>query len=136
MRLLRYLASSNKTLSEVVASLPQYASSPEVKLYCDDDKKVELITKLGPIVRADYPDAEVVDDERAGDGLRLDLPESMFVVRYSQNGPYLGIKFEGKTKEQYEEIRSYLAGLLHKFPEVDWKNRISANVEALEGAER
>ncbi len=72
--------------------------------------------------------------KRAGDGIRLELPESMFVVRYSQNGPYLTIKFEAKTSEEYEELRRYIAELLHRFPEVDWKSKIATNVEALEQA--
>ncbi len=134
MRLLRYLSSTDKTLSEAVAALPQYISSPEIKLYCADDKKVALVEKLSPIVQKDFPKAEVIDDQRAGDGVRLELEDGMFVVRYSQNGPYLGVKFESKTKEGYETLRAYLADLLHQFPEVDWHNKIAANVEALENS--
>lgn len=131
LRVLRYLAETGQKLSEAVAKLPLYQSSPEIKVFCPDDQKVALVGKLDPILRADYPKAEVVSDERAGDGIRLDLPDGMFVLRYSQNGPYLTIKFEGRTKEQYEELRVYLEKLLRKFPEIDWKNKISANVEAL-----
>lgn len=132
LRLLRYLADTGKSLSSIVAALPQYVSSPEVKLACADDKKAELVEKLVPILRQDFPDAEIIDDERAGDGVRLDTADSMLVVRYSQNGPYLGMKFESKTKEGYEKLRTYLANLLHRFPEVEWHNKIAANVEALD----
>ncbi|MGH7158037.1 MAG: phosphomannomutase/phosphoglucomutase [Candidatus Saccharimonadales bacterium] len=132
MRLLRYLASTGKTLSELVAALPQYVSSPEIKLACADDKKVALVEKLVPIVTKDFPGAEIIDDERAGDGVRLETDGDMFVVRYSQNGPYLGIKFESKTEAGYEKLRKYLADLLHQFPEVEWENKIAANTEALD----
>lgn len=131
LRLLRYLAETGKKLSEISAELPQYVSSPEVKLACADDKKVLLVEKLVPILRKDYPDAEIIDDERVGDGVRLDTPTEMFVVRYSQNGPYLGVKFESKTQEDYDAIKKYLGDLLHKFPEVEWDNKIAANVDAL-----
>ncbi len=132
LRLLQYLSRTGKSLSEEVAALPQYVSSPEVKVYCDDAKKVELVSRLAPILRKDFPAAEVIDDERAGDGIRLDLPDSMFVVRYSQNGPYLTIKFEAKTQEKYEELRDYISKLLHAQSEIDWKSDISVNAEALE----
>lgn len=132
MRVLKFLADIGKPLSAVVAELPQYISSPEIKLSCADDKKVALMDKLAPILRKDHPQAEVIDDERAGDGIRLELSESMFVVRYSQNGPYLTIKFEAKTAEEYERLRDYIATLLQKFPEVDWRSKIATNVEALE----
>jgi phosphomannomutase / phosphoglucomutase len=132
MRLLRFLADTSQTLSQAVAALPQYVSSPEIKLSCSDHEKVALIEKLAPILRKDCPNAEVVDDERAGDGLRLETPTSMFVLRYSQNGPYITIKFEGKTQEEYGALKHYIADLLHKFPEVDWESHISTNVEALQ----
>lgn len=133
LRVLRHMADTGKTLSEIVDELPKYISSPEIKLSCADDKKVALVEKLSPILRQDFPDAEVIDDEgRAGDGVRLETDNSMFVVRYSQNGPYLTIKFEAKTPEDYEKLRGYIADLLRQFPEVDWKSKIATNVEALE----
>jgi phosphomannomutase / phosphoglucomutase len=131
LRLLRYLANSNQTLSEAVATLPKYISSPEIKLYCADEEKVALVEKIAPILRKDYPDAEVIDDDRAGDGLRLELPDAMFVIRYSQNGPYLTIKFEAKTQEEYDGLKHAIAELLHQFPEIDWQSSISVNIEAL-----
>jgi phosphomannomutase/phosphoglucomutase len=132
MRLLRYLTATKQKLSDVVAALPQYISSPEIKLSCADDKKVELTEKIAPILRQDFPDSEVIDDQRAGDGIRLDTADSMFVVRYSQNGPYLTVKFEARTQQEYEKLRIYIADVLHRFPEVDWHSKIAANVEALD----
>lgn len=132
LRILKYLEQSGKPLSEIVAALPGYISSPEIKLSCADDKKVALVKSLAPQLRQDYPDAEVIDDERAGDGIRLELPDAMFVVRYSQNGPYLTIKFEARTAEAYDKLRQYIADTVHKFPEIDWTSKIAANVEALE----
>lgn len=132
LRLLRYLASTKQKLSEAVGALPHYISSPEIKLSCADDKKVALIGKLAQILKKDFPNADVIDDERAGDGIRLEMPDAMFVIRYSQNGPYITIKFEAKTERGYEKLRSYIADLLHRFPEVDWKSKIAANVESLE----
>lgn len=134
MRVLRFLSSSDQTLSAAVNALPRYVSSPEIKLSCPDDKKVALTDKLTPILKQDFPGAEVIDDQRAGDGIRLEQPDGMFVVRYSQNGPYLTVKFESKTEEGYEKLRQYIAELLHKFPEIDWHNKIAANVEALENS--
>jgi len=98
LRLLRYLSSSGQSLSRAVSSLPKYISSPEIKIFCADNEKVGLMKKISPILKKDFPKAKIVDDERAGDGIRLDMPDAMFVVRYSQNGPYLTVKFEAKTK--------------------------------------
>ncbi|MDP3964700.1 MAG: phosphomannomutase/phosphoglucomutase [bacterium] len=132
MRLLHYLDRTGLTLNEALQQLPKYISSPEIKLYCADDKKEALMEELGPILREKFPEAEVIDDERAGDGVRLDLPDSMFIVRYSQNGPYLTIKFEAQEQAQYDMLKQYINELLHEFDEIDWSNKINVNHDALE----
>jgi len=131
MRLLRYLSRTNQTLSQVIKKLPLYISSPEIKLFCPDDKKVEVSARIGEQAKYDFPDGEVISDERAGDGVRLELQNGMFVVRYSQNGPYLTIKFEAKNKEKYEEIRQYIHATLHNYKEIDWKHDINVSVDTL-----
>jgi phosphomannomutase len=88
--------------------------------------------KISLILKKDFPKAEIIDDERAGDGIRLDLQDSMFVIRYSQNGPYLTIKFEAKTKEQYNFLKQYINKLLHDFEEIDWDSDINVNLEAIQ----
>ncbi|MBI2984953.1 MAG: phosphomannomutase/phosphoglucomutase [Candidatus Kerfeldbacteria bacterium] len=131
MRLLKYLATTGQSLSKAVATLPQYISSPEIKLFCADDKKVGLTTKIAGIVTRDHPDAEIIDDERAGDGLRVSREGNMFVLRYSQNGPYITIKFEAKQQAQYDQLKQDIRKLLQGFPEIDWKSTINTNTEAL-----
>lgn len=129
LRLLHYLSRTNQSLSAAIAALPKYISSPEIKVGCPDDLKVGLMDKIAKKLRADYPEAEVIDDERAGDGVRLDMETAMFVIRYSQNGPYLTIKFEAKREEKYNELKNYINKLLHSYKEVDWS--FGVNVESL-----
>ena len=132
LRLLSYLVKTNQLLSAAISSLPKYISSPEIKIYCADDKKIDLIAKIGQVLKKDFPQAKVIDDERAGDGVRLELSDEMFVVRYSQNGPYLTIKFEAKTKEQYNYLKNYIKKLLLSYEEVDWNSDINLNVKVFE----
>jgi hypothetical protein len=51
-------------------------------------------------------------------------------VRYSQNGPYLTIKFEAQAQEKYGELKNYLKEILHRYPEVIWSEGV--NVESME----
>ena len=132
LRLLDYLSRTNQTLAEATASLPKYISSPEIKVFCADDKKAALILKISAILKKDFSGARIIDDERAGDGIRLDMEESMFVIRYSQNGPYLTVKFEAKTESKYEELEKYIKTLLEQFSEIDWKSEINVNIKALD----
>lgn len=129
LRLLSYLGRSGKSLAQLVAELPRYISSPEIKVGAPDDLKVALIERIAVVLKRDWPQAEIISDERAGDGVRLEMPDAMFVVRYSQNGPYLTVKFEAKTSERYEELKKYISELLYRFPEIDWS--FGVNVESL-----
>ncbi|PIR73874.1 MAG: hypothetical protein COU40_00030 [Candidatus Moranbacteria bacterium CG10_big_fil_rev_8_21_14_0_10_35_21] len=128
-RLLRYLSETGQTLAEIVASLPKYISSPEIKLGCADDQKVKLIEKISEVLRHDFPEAEVIDDERAGDGVRLNMSDAMLVIRYSQNGPYITLKFEAQAEGKYNELKAYLNNLLHNYEEISWEEGV--NIESL-----
>lgn len=130
MSLLNYLTRDGHKLSEIVASLPQYISSPEIKVGCPEDKKVALMPIISQKLKSDFPDAEIIDDERAGDGVRLNLDYGMFVVRYSQNGPYLTIKFEAQVDSKYQELKQYIHQTLKSFPEINWAE--GSNIECLQ----
>jgi len=132
LRLLNYLARTNQPLSTAIDLLSKYISSPEIKIYCADEKKVELINKINPVLKKNFPGAQIIDDERAGDGVRVDLADGMFVIRYSQNAPYLTIKFEAKTEDRYIALKRYINTLLHNYEEIDWDSNINLNLEALE----
>lgn len=131
LRLLSYLSRTNQPLSKAISSLPLYISSPEIKLYCVDEKKIALMKRIIPILKKDFPDAEVIDDERTGGGVRLDMKDSMFIIRYSQNGPYITIKFEAKEQREYNKLKKYINNLLHTLDEIDWESNISLNLSAL-----
>ena len=130
LALLNYLSRAKKPLSQIISDLPQYISSPEIKVGCPDELKVDLMKKIGEKLRQDFPAAEIIDDERAGDGVRLEMENSMFIIRYSQNGPYLTIKFEAKVQDKYDELKNYISALLHTYSEIDWS--FGVNVESLE----
>ncbi len=131
LRLLSYLTETKQSLSQAISFLPKYISSPEIKVYCSDEKKVKLIEKVSALLKKELLDAEIIDDQRAGDGVRVDFEDSMFVIRYSQNAPYLTVKFEAKTKERYHSLKKYIRSLLEKYDEVDWSSKINVNTSSL-----
>jgi len=129
LRMIDFLSRDNRSLSEIVASLPKYISSPEIKIGCPDDKKVALMPIIAQKLKTDFPQAEIIDDDRAGDGVRLNMTDGMFVIRYSQNGPYLTIKFESQVDQRYQELKQYIYQTLKLYPEIDWS--AGTNLESL-----
>jgi phosphomannomutase / phosphoglucomutase len=127
LRLLAYLTKLNLSLAQVVKSLPQYVSSPEIKVGCPDDIKFKLVSeKIGAEIKKLYPYAKYVEI----DGIRMDTDEEMIIVRASQNGPYLTVKFEGKTQVSYDNIKHQICEILHKFPEINFESGV--NTKALD----
>ena len=127
LRLLAYLERKNQTLSEAVSKLAVYVSSPEIKFGLADDIKFEFInTVIQNEFKKRWPKAEYVTI----DGVRMDLADRMAIVRASQNGPYITVKFEGKTQEIYDEVKKILKKILSSHPEINWKEGV--NIHALD----
>jgi len=133
MRVLEYLSDKNMSLSELYATFPAYISSPEIKIGCPDDKKVEVIKDISRKFKADFSGAEISDDVTipGNDGVRADLADGMIIFRYSQNGPYITVKFEAKDKETYENRKKYAREILQSYPEMIWQDELCINLESL-----
>lgn len=131
LALLNYLSRVKKSLAEVIEKFPEYVSSPEIKIGCPDEKKVGLISEIAERLRRDFPGASVIDDERVGDGVRVEFDDQMFIIRYSQNAPYLTIKFEARTAKNYAFLKDYISRLLHEYKEVDWMSKNNINLDSL-----
>lgn len=127
LRLLAFLERRQQNLSQAVDQLTKYISSPEMKLGLADEIKFKFIDQ---VIRSEFeqewPDAEYTDI----DGIRADNPDSMAIIRASQNGPYITIKFEAKTQEKYDQIKDFLREMLKKHPEIDWSQGV--NIHALD----
>ncbi len=134
LRVLEYLSEKDISLTELHESFPKYFSSPEVKIGCPDDKKIEVIKDLSKKFKKDFPKAKITDDSviPGDDGTRADFEDGMMIFRYSQNGPYITVKFEAKDEKTYEERRKYVSKMLHSYPEMIWKDQLCVNLHVVE----
>jgi YD repeat-containing protein len=122
LRLLQYLKRTGQTLKDAVDNLPKYVSSPEIKLGLADEIKFQMVEdKMSQDIKALFPNAEYTDI----DGFRADTKTAMVTIRASQNGPYITIRFEGKTREEYDELKVKVEAILKKYPEIDWKQGVN-----------
>ncbi|MCL4375036.1 phosphomannomutase/phosphoglucomutase [Patescibacteria group bacterium] len=127
LRLLAYLSRKGLSLHQAVKQLPQYVSSPEIKVGCPDAVKFTVVSQtIGNEIKKLYPSAKYVEI----DGVRMDTKSEMLIVRASQNGPYLTVKFEGKTQSAYDALKKQVGEILHHVKEVDFQSGV--NVAALE----
>ncbi len=124
LRLLAYLTRTKKTLREAIHELPRYISSPEIKVGCADDVKFKLVSeKIGGEIKKLYPAARYTEI----DGVRMDTTDEMLIVRASQNGPYLTVKFEAKVQAQYDLLRRQIRDILHRYSEIDFTKGVNTD---------
>jgi phosphomannomutase/phosphoglucomutase len=104
-RLLEILASTGKTIAELLLDVPKTYSTPEIRVDCPDDVKFGLVEELTARLRKDY---EVIDI----DGVRVVFPHGWGLVRASNTQPALVLRFEAQSEEQLREYRRVLVSLL------------------------
>lgn len=128
LRLLSHMSKKEKSLARLIDELPIYVSSPEIKFGCPDDRKFDLISnEITMDMKSMFgSEAEYVSI----DGIRADTEDKMAIVRASQNGPYITVKFEASTEEGYNELKVDLKDMLGKYSEIDFSDGV--NVGALD----
>ncbi len=116
-RILRLLAQSGKPLSEMLADVPKYISTPEVRVATTDDEKFNIVTEVTEHFKDTY---DVIDV----DGARIQFPSGGWgLVRASNTQRVVVVRAEAKTEADLEEIKTVLEEKLLTFPsisEIDW----------------
>lgn len=98
-RLLRIMSRTDQPLSALLADLPRYPSTPEIRSDCPDEIKFSVVDELKVHFQAKY---EVIDV----DGMRIVFDDgSWALVRASNTQPVLVSRFEARSEQRLGEIR-------------------------------
>jgi phosphomannomutase/phosphoglucomutase len=104
-RLLRIVADSGKSVRGLLADVPRFVSTPEIRIDCPDDKKFGIVEEARKYFSAKY---KVI----AVDGARVLFSDGWGLIRASNTQPVLVMRFEARTREQVEKIQSEMEGWL------------------------
>ncbi|KUJ83927.1 phosphomannomutase/phosphoglucomutase [Microbulbifer flavimaris] len=99
-RVLEIMALREQSLDELLDSLPQMASTPEILLPVEEKDKFALIEKLKKQGQFKGADINTID------GLRIEFPEGWGLVRASNTGAALTLRFEAESHEALQRIFS------------------------------
>ncbi len=109
LRLLEILSNTTKTVTELLKGISHYESTPEIKIPSTDMKKKEVVAKVKEYChRQNYPTIEL-------DGVRVELEDGWALIRYSNTGPNITARFEGKTKEKMKELEQEFMTLIQEY---------------------
>lgn len=104
-RLLEILATTGKTISELLSDVPETFTTPEIRVECPDDKKFDVVKKVTEYFRERY---NVIDI----DGVRVLFDDGWGLVRASNTQPVLVLRFEAMTEGRLSEIRNLVESVL------------------------
>lgn len=104
-RLLRIIADEGHSVREMMADVPRFVSTPEIRVDCPDDVKFGIVDKAKAYFASKY---KVIDV----DGVRVLFGDGWGLIRASNTQPVLVMRFEARTQPQLDAIRSEMEGWL------------------------
>ncbi len=104
-RLLRIVADSGKSVRGLLADVPQYVSTPELRVDCPDERKFAVVAAAAAHFRAHH---DVIDV----DGVRVLYGDGWGLIRASNTQPILVLRIEAQSDRRVAEIRAELAAWL------------------------
>jgi len=108
-RLLEILSATDRPLSALLSDVPPTHATPEIRVDCPDDEKFSLVARLRERLPAIAPEARIIDV----DGVRAVFPDGGWgLVRASNTGPVLVMRFEARTPERMKALRELFEGAI------------------------
>ena len=104
-RLLRIVAASGRSVSELLADVPKFVSTPELRVDVPEERKFALVDGA---VRHFTATHDVVNV----DGVRVLFGDGWGLIRASNTQPVLVMRFEARTDERLDAIRAEMEGWL------------------------
>ncbi len=125
VRFLQALAAQEQPLSGLLATIPQYVTSPEIQAPCPDEAKYRVVDALTEEFRREYGERVI-----AINGARVRFEGGWGLVRASSNLPELVLIFEAESEAKMREIREIFRRKVLAHPEVGrrWANDIEEGV--------
>ena len=97
-RLLRIVAGTPRTVRELLADVPPFVSTPEIRVECGDERKFELVEKAVAHFTA-------IHDVIAVDGVRVLFGDGWGLIRASNTQPILVTRYEARSAPRLEAIQ-------------------------------
>lgn len=109
-KLIEGLRECGETLDDFMKSLPPTVNTPELRVDCDDEKKFGIVESFLKEARRRYPKEDIVDI----DGARIKAHGGWGLMRASNTGPVLVMRFEAPDLERLAKIRNDFAEILSR----------------------
>jgi phosphomannomutase/phosphoglucomutase len=110
LRLLEILSRDGRSMAEMLADVPVTASTPEMRVDCPDALKFDVVRRVTERYKAAGKDVVDIDGARIGFG-KPGAP-AWGLVRASNTGPVLVMRFEAGSVAERDAIRAEVEGVV------------------------
>ncbi len=99
LRLVEILSNTDKKMSELLEGINQYYSTEEIKIEVTDETKFDIVEKIKQYsMNKGYQMITL-------DGVRVTFEDGWVLVRASNTGPNLTVRFEANTEKRLKELQ-------------------------------
>jgi phosphomannomutase/phosphoglucomutase len=106
-RLLRILADAGKTVKEMLSDVPDFVSTPELRIEVPEEIKFSLVENAVKYFRSKH---DVIDV----DGVRVLFGDGWGLIRASNTQPVIVARYEASSAERLSAIRGEMEGWLRE----------------------
>jgi phosphomannomutase/phosphoglucomutase len=108
LRMLEILSNGVLTFSHLLDGITVYYNTPEIKIPVSDENKFKIVDEVKKYCHEkNYKTIEI-------DGVRVEDDNSWALVRASNTGPNLTVRFEATTEERLKEIQKEYMEVIKK----------------------
>ena len=108
LRLIEILSNNNETISDSLKNVSKYYCTPEIKISVSDDIKFKIVNNVRKYCESNNYDILLID------GVKVFFEDGSALVRASNTGPNITVRFEAKTEGRLEQIQSEFMDLLEE----------------------
>ncbi len=109
LRILEILSKTKKNFSNLLDGIEKYITTPEIKIASPNEKKFEIVEKVKNYVKEKQYNYNDID------GVRVLFKEGWALIRASNTGPNLILRFEAKTQDFLYNIEKEFTDLVNSF---------------------
>lgn len=99
LRLMEILSNTDKKTNELLDRISKYYSTPEIKVATNEIRKFEIVEEIKKYcIQKQYKYLDI-------DGCKVIFDDGFALIRASNTGPDLTLRFEAKTEERLNQIK-------------------------------
>ncbi len=107
LRIVELLSNSDKALSSLLEGIEEYHSTDEIKIKSPDNVKNIVVSKV-----KEYADSKAYSYLDI-DGIKVLFDDSWALIRVSNTGPNITVRFEAKTNERLEQLQEEFMAVIN-----------------------